>query len=39
MTPIYTVISCLGKERIAAIEKVMTPTPHVENIAVVTMGE
>ena len=29
-------INCFGMERIAAIEKVITSIPHVENIAVVT---
>lgn len=37
ITPKYTVINCFGRERMAAMEKTMTPIPHVENIAVVTM--
>jgi hypothetical protein len=36
MTPRYTVMNCLGMERMAAIENVMMPMPHVAKTAVVT---
>lgn len=36
ITPKYTVMNCLGRERIAARQKTMIPIPHVEKIAVVT---
>lgn len=36
ITPRYTVMNCLGMERIAAIENTIIPIPHVENTAVVT---
>ena len=39
MTPRYTVMNCLGMERMAAIEKVMIPMPHVAKTAVVTVSE
>jgi hypothetical protein len=39
MTPRYTVMNCLGMERMAAIEKVMIPMPHVAKTAVVTGPE
>jgi hypothetical protein len=38
ITPRYTVISCLGMDKIAAREKTRMPIPHVEKIAVVTEG-
>jgi hypothetical protein len=37
MTPRYTVMNCLGMERMAAIENVMMPMPHVAKTAVVTV--
>ena len=36
ITPRYTVINCLGMDKMAAIENVMMPIPQVAKIAVVT---